>query len=80
LNARVLFSNSNIERCYSLETLQTKIMSDNEKIWRLKSRTLRNAAIDENNFYFQNFANHQNTYNTIWDINDEQVSKVRGFA
>jgi hypothetical protein len=59
-----------------LESSSSKILLDDEKFWRLKSRVLW----DQNTEFFQNFANHWKNFNTIWELNDPLGNKVWGFS
>jgi hypothetical protein len=56
--------------------LRTKFLYDQEKTWQLKSKALWLAAGDQKTKYFQNFANHWRSHNTIWELIDSSANKV----
>jgi hypothetical protein len=62
-----------------LESKHAKLLLDKEREWRLKSRATWIDWGIKIPIFFQNFANHRKSVNTIWELSNKEGRKVNNF-
>jgi len=62
-------------RVQQLESTRHNILIEQEKAWRLNNQALWLEVRDLNPKFFQRFTNYHKSYNTIWELRDENDTK-----
>ena len=62
-----------------MEEIKRSLLAKREAEWKFKSRAIWLAEGNENTIFFQNYAKHRTSINTIWEIKNQKGFIARSF-